>query len=249
MVGDRGSRSREFERGSRLQELVGRIGRPLLNAGFDKLPNKWQWTVMTRLGIKIPDRQTDHLWSSGTEKRDALLAHTKSVYPEFSIDGAKTLEIGCGPGRILVPMAYMGAEAYGIDISRPTLKRCQQFAAEKGISVTLATAESEIPFDVEFDYIYSAAVFMHLPRRTMIEYLIAANQSLAVDGVCCFTFRNLDHPQSRRKLRDDLHKKYSTRVRFHTAEEIRNYMLIAGFEEITIVKDCSDYPLLVAIGR
>lgn len=249
MAGERGSLSDEFDRGSTPQELVGSLARPLLNAGFDRLPNRLQWTAMTLLGIKVPDRRTEDLWARGVERRDRLLEHTRSVVPDFSIEGTRTLEIGCGPGRILVPMAHAGARAYGIDISSPTLRRCRRFAAERGVDVTLETADSSIPFDVEFDYVYSMAVFMHLPRRTVLEYLIAANESLADDGVCSFTFRDLDHPKSREKLRADRHKHYSTRVRFHTADEVRNYMTIAGFEDVTVRKDEHEIPSLVALGR
>ena len=239
----------EFERGTRSQELIGGLGRPLLNAGLDRLPNRLQWTAMTLVGIKVPDYRPERLWERGVEKRDGLLEHARSVHPDVAIDGARVLEIGCGPGRILVPMAAAGADAHGIDVSPVSLDRCRRFARDRGVDVTLATAESDVPFEGPFDFVYSVAVFMHLPRKTAVEYLMAARRSLADGGVGCFTFRDLDHPESRRKFREDLHKRYSTRVRFHTAEEVRNFMQVAGFEDVTVVRDHAEAPRLVAVGR
>ncbi len=40
--------------------------------------------------------------------------------------GGKTLELGCGAGRVLIPTAIAGCEITGLDISPFMLKKCQE---------------------------------------------------------------------------------------------------------------------------
>ena len=40
--------------------------------------------------------------------------------------GGKTLELGCGAGRVLIPTAMAGCEITGLDISPSVLKKCQE---------------------------------------------------------------------------------------------------------------------------
>jgi SAM-dependent methyltransferase len=47
--------------------------------------------------------------------------------------GSPVLELACGTGRILVPMAEAGYEIYGIDLSANMLDRCKQRVAEHGV--------------------------------------------------------------------------------------------------------------------
>ncbi|MDD5288773.1 MAG: class I SAM-dependent methyltransferase [Dehalococcoidales bacterium] len=65
---------------------------------------------------------------------DAIYAdlHRKDI--EFFIDyarrlGRKTLEVGCGTGRVLVPAALAGCEITGLDISPYMLKKCREKVA------------------------------------------------------------------------------------------------------------------------
>jgi cyclopropane fatty-acyl-phospholipid synthase-like methyltransferase len=47
--------------------------------------------------------------------------------------GARILELGCGTGRVLVPLAEQSGYILGVDISEAMLSVCRQKLAEKGI--------------------------------------------------------------------------------------------------------------------
>jgi SAM-dependent methyltransferase len=51
--------------------------------------------------------------------RDFHISYSRSA-------GGKTLELGCGTGRVLIPTAEAGCEIVGIDISEHMLSRCRQ---------------------------------------------------------------------------------------------------------------------------
>jgi cyclopropane fatty-acyl-phospholipid synthase-like methyltransferase len=48
--------------------------------------------------------------------------------------GDPVLELGCGSGRLLVPLAEAGHRVTGVDQSRPMLERARAVAAEAGVA-------------------------------------------------------------------------------------------------------------------
>ena len=74
----------------------------------------------------------------GYEEQDFIAGFYDSIYEhrvtwdiEFYIEyskkaGGRTLELGCGTGRILIPVALSGYEITGLDHSPYMLKRCQE---------------------------------------------------------------------------------------------------------------------------
>lgn len=232
------------------ENFVGKIARPLLQSGFDSLPNRIQWRLMSYLRVNLPDEREDDFWESGIRNRDAILEYIEDFHPSFEIDGSRVLEIGCGPGRILVPMAELGADAYGIDIAPPNLQRAIQNAENRGLSITVERSDSSIPFSGKFDFIYSNAVFMHIPRRTSFSYIDSAADSLTDGGIACFEFRDLTKPLGRSSFRRDLNKTYQARVRYHTPEEVRCYLEMAGFDEVEIYQNPDgDHASIYAVAR
>ncbi len=62
---------------------------------------------------------------------DAEYANLPHQNIEFFIDysrksGGRTLELGCGTGRILIPTALVGCEITGLDVSPYMLKKCRE---------------------------------------------------------------------------------------------------------------------------
>lgn len=67
-----------------------------------------------------------------------------------NLDGADTLDLGCGCGEISVQMALLGAKVSGIDVSRETLSRAQTLAEKHGVTgrVSLESGNAEaLSFD------------------------------------------------------------------------------------------------------
>ncbi len=62
---------------------------------------------------------------------DSMYDHLPRRDIEFFVDyakkaGGKTLELGCGTGRVLIPTAAAGCEITGLDFSPYMLQKCRK---------------------------------------------------------------------------------------------------------------------------
>src|SRR5262245_55878200 len=55
--------------------------------------------------------------------------------------GATVLDVGCGHGRHVIPLALQGAKVTGLDSSRQLLGRARGFAAGSGVVPSLIRAD------------------------------------------------------------------------------------------------------------
>lgn len=98
----------------------------------------------------------------------------------------RALEIGCGPGRLLKPMSAFFGEIHGIDVSDEMIRlAAQNLAGVPHAHVRHAPDSNLAAFaDDSFDFVYSYAVFQHIPSRAVVfGYLDEANRVLKPGGV------------------------------------------------------------------
>jgi SAM-dependent methyltransferase len=96
------------------------------------------------------------------------------------------LEIGCGPGRLMRPLSRHFGEIHGVDVSdemirlaRQRLRNTPNAHPHYGSGRDLAMFPDEM-----FDYVYSYAVFQHIPSRDVVlQYLREARRVLKTGGV------------------------------------------------------------------
>jgi len=82
---------------------------------------------------------------------------------------AGALEIGCGVGRLLVPLAPRVARAYGVDISPAMIERSKEFTAGAPNVTTWVTEGLLAPVeDASLDFVFSYIVFQHIPDRAPV---------------------------------------------------------------------------------
>jgi len=66
--------------------------------------------------------------------------------------GARILDLGCGQGRIAIPLAKAGYRVVGLDRSSVLLRHARRAAEEAGVSVTFVEGDArDMTFDAEFD--------------------------------------------------------------------------------------------------
>jgi len=117
-----------------------------------------------------------------------------SRYPKIICDkklkNMKILEIGCGIGRILIPMSKIFGDVVGIDVSSEMVSLSQKHIAgiencqileNNGVDLSLFS-------DDYFDFCYSFIVFQHIPEKNIIEnYIKEVSRILKPD--CLFRFQ------------------------------------------------------------
>ena len=98
----------------------------------------------------------------------------------------RALEIGCGPGRLMRPMSAHFGEIHGVDVSdgmvalaREKLRAVPHAHVHRNDGATLAAFA-----DDSFDFVYSYAVFQHIPSRDVVfEYLRESRRVLKPGGI------------------------------------------------------------------
>lgn len=110
----------------------------------------------------------------------------------------RALEIGCGPGRLLRPLSRHFGEIHGVDVSDEMVVRAR--ANLHGIPhahVHRSTAADLRQFaDASFDFVYSYAVFQHIPDRSVVDsYLAEAHRVLKIGGLLWFQVNGLPDQQ------------------------------------------------------
>jgi SAM-dependent methyltransferase len=98
----------------------------------------------------------------------------------------KALEIGCGPGRIMRPLSADFAEIHGIDVSDEMIRLAgEKLRGIPNAHVHLTRTSDLSLFPAEsFDFVYSYAVFQHIPsREVVLGYLADARRVLKAGGI------------------------------------------------------------------
>lgn len=96
------------------------------------------------------------------------------------------LEIGCGPGRLMLPLSREFGQLYGVDVSKEMVAIAKRNLAEApNAEPRVATGVDLAGFDDEsIDFVYSYAVFQHIPEREFVlSYLRDAVRVLQPGGL------------------------------------------------------------------
>ena len=131
----------------------------------------------------------------------------------------RALEIGCGPGRLLRPMSRHFEEIHGIDVADEMIRRAERNLADVPHAHVHHAAGSDLAqfADNYFDFVYSYAVFQHIPSRDVVfGYLREVVRVLRTGGVAHLQLNGL--PRSAQN--------YTTWSGYRaTAEEVREFTL------------------------
>jgi len=96
------------------------------------------------------------------------------------------LEIGCGPGRLMRPLSGHFGEIHGVDVSDGMVRLAQErLRGTPNARVHLSSGSDLALFPADrFDFVYSYAVFQHIPSRDVVfGYLREARRVLKTGGI------------------------------------------------------------------
>jgi SAM-dependent methyltransferase len=127
------------------------------------------WAVLTEDQFKGPvtEASLENFFQSGERDVEGFIRMVNGIFPSFSPPFKTVVDLGCGVGRLLLPMARKSAKAYGIDVS-PTMRQiASQHAATAGLSNVecVATAEELVSRHVKADWVSSFIVLQHIEPR------------------------------------------------------------------------------------
>lgn len=125
-------------------------------------------------------------FAGGVRSAEVLMSLVKGeVKP-----GAKILEWGCGPGRIIRQLEVLlrgsGASLFGCDYNPKSIRWCS--SAIPGVTFALNGLQPPLPFAPDFfDVLYSSSVFTHLSEEMHYAWLEENARVLKRGGMLIFT--------------------------------------------------------------
>jgi ubiquinone/menaquinone biosynthesis C-methylase UbiE len=140
-----------------------------------------QGAIMDRGGAVYMLGRNGGLLNDGRGR--TVLAHLFARFPDFT--PTRILELGCGVGASLVPvaLAFPEAQVHGIDLGGSMLRYARARGASMGAKLHLAqdSAEGTRYPDGSFDFVFSA-VLMHETEAGAIPRILAESRRLLAPG-------------------------------------------------------------------
>jgi len=104
----------------------------------------------------------------------------------------RALEIGCGPGRLLLPMSRHFEEIYGVDISEEMIRIARERLRGVPKAHVMVNSGGDLALfeDDYFSFVYSYIVFQHIPSKEIVlNYLAEIQRVLVPGGITRFQVR------------------------------------------------------------
>jgi SAM-dependent methyltransferase len=120
-------------------------------------------------------------------------------------DGCRVLELGCGPGGNLLPLAELlpGSEFVGVDLSSSQIARARADAAAIGATNVRFEAMDirDVPDWGPFDFVICHGVFSWVPDDVRRRILAIASEQLSPHGIAYVSYNTLPGWHARGMLR------------------------------------------------
>ncbi|NLD56821.1 MAG: class I SAM-dependent methyltransferase [Methanomicrobiales archaeon] len=147
-------------------------------------------------------RSDTFIRNTGGEHRQKRASDLFGLLEEagFSPDGARVLDIGCGPGTHALPLARAGADVTALDISQAMLDRVRATAADEGLTIRTQVCSwwladiDQLGFRGKFDLVI-ASMTPGVRDRPTFDKMTACSK-----GYCFYS--NFIHKQGDRMLPD-----------------------------------------------
>ena len=136
----------------------------------------------------------DDFWNSGVIDCKEILGMEEQRFSNIvknkEPSNMRILEIGCGIGRILIPMAKIFGETIGVDVSSKMVQLGQKYVTNTHNCKILESNGVNLSLfpDNHFDFCYSYIVFQHIPEKKIVEQYIEEVSRVLKPG-CLFRFQ------------------------------------------------------------
>ena len=99
----------------------------------------------------------------------------------------RSLDFGCGTGRLVIPIAKRFGHVVGVDISKSMLQEARQNC--QAYNVEFVESDDDLSkVDGKFDFIHSYIVFQHIPVKRGMKLFERVIELLADGGVAALHF-------------------------------------------------------------
>lgn len=164
------------------------------------------------------------------------------------VEQCRVLELGCGDGGNLLPMAEMlpGSEFTGFDYTARHVEAASEGVAALGLA-NIRFEQRDIrdisPADGMFDYIICHGVYSWVPRDVRDAVLRVCNENLAPQGIAYVSFNVLPGWYYRQPIRDLM--RFRTRRMTDARERVQAAHEFAAFAARALPADSSPHGFII----
>jgi len=165
----------------------------------EKMKKDWDARAKMNTMFVISTNHSDNeddFWKSGLIDTETILGQNNTRFEKIISNNdpknMKVLEIGCGIGRLLVPVSKIFGEVIGIDISSEMVSIGQKkLSSIPNCKIIENNGVDLSEFnDNSFDFCYSFIVFQHIPDKKIIEnYIKEVSRILKSGSIFRFQIR------------------------------------------------------------
>jgi 2-polyprenyl-3-methyl-5-hydroxy-6-metoxy-1,4-benzoquinol methylase len=157
------------------------------------------------------------------------------ILKQFSAVNGKevgsVMDIGCGTGRYIIPLAKKGWEVLGIDSSQQMLEILKQKASSEKVQVrAVNTAFEDYTGTGKYDLIVSLYCIIYiLSTDSLLSFFQKVKESLGCNGVFVFNFLNLYGYWKKRQTASSMGKVFKSgnvRVNYTTTPDSSDFPIV-----------------------
>lgn len=205
----------------RLRVKMGLAGRRFVKERFEWIKNAEDMKILYDksigeqekvMNLSYDKKIAESYWSKRISVRPDISGVLNMGLPKYANDafdnwfhaqlkkrikkGDSILDVGCGIGRVLIPLAKGPYKVTGIDISTKMIELCSQEAKKQSvyrkIKLDIGSVD-DLPYNKEtFDVVILSEVLFHLPNQMLGKAIMEAERVLKKGGVVVATANNKD---------------------------------------------------------
>ena len=163
----------------------------------------WDERAKSNINFAIRSIETQsekEFWDSGKSDCDGIILGKNTNRFEQILNNndskdMKILEIGCGNGRLLIPMSNFFGSVYGVDVSNKMINECSINVKEISNCKIQKNSGSDLSMftDNFFHFCYSFIVFQHIPEKNIVHnYFQEVSRVLEPGGIFRIQLNGVD---------------------------------------------------------
>ena len=138
---------------------------------------------------KLSDESRANFFQSGEEHIGRIVANTRR-HLDADFQPARSLDFGCGVGRLVIPLAGLSEKVVGVDVSDHMIaeatSNCQKRQIENVSFVRSNDGLTQL--NGSFNLIHSCLVLQHIPTKRGMQFIEALLGHLEPGGVVVIQF-------------------------------------------------------------